>query len=206
MLDLTAGEMGSRGSREIRAVEAKAAAELLGATSRECLGLPDARVTESESAVRLVVETIRRWRPRLVVAQDANDRHPDHAAGARIVKSACFFASLSRFEASGAPHRVGRLIRYSRHAWFQPSFVVDISDHVENKLAAIRCYESQFTRIEDGVKTPISDPGYEDDLRAFWRFHGNAVGALYAEPYAMDGAPQLSDPIKDLCVERRDVE
>jgi len=206
ILDLTAGEMGSRGSREERAAEAKAAAELLGAGGRECLGLPDTKVADSDGAVRLVVQAIRKWRPRLVVAQDEHDEHPDHAAGARIVKKACFLAALARFEAEGAPHRVGRLIRYSRHSWFEPSFVVDISDQVEQKLAAIRCYGSQFTRIEAGVKTPISAPDYEDDLRAFWRFFGTSVGALYAEPFAMDGAPQLSDPIKDLCVERRDVE
>ena len=206
MLDLTAGEMGSRGTREQRASEAKAAAELLGASARECLELPDTCVTESEGAVRLMVEAIRKWRPRLVVAQDAADQHPDHAAGARIVQRACFLAALARYEASGAPHRVGRLIRYSRHTWFPASFVVDISDHVEEKLAAIRCYASQFTRIEPGVKTPISAPGYEDDMRAFWRFHGTAVGALYAEPFAMDGVPQLGDPIRDLCAERRDVE
>jgi len=206
ILDLTAGELGSRGSREVRAAEAKAAAELLGASARECAGLPDTRVTESDGAVRLVVEAIRKWRPRLVVAQDAEDQHPDHAAGARIVKRACFLAALARFDAAGAPHRVGRLIRYSRHAWFQPSFVVDISDHVEQKLSAIRCYESQFTRIEPGMKTPISEPGYEDDLKAFWRFHGIAAGALYAEPFAMEGAPRIGDPVKDLCAERRDVE
>jgi len=206
IVDLTAGEMGSRGTREERAAEAKAAAETLGATARECLGLPDTRVTESDGAVKLMVEAIRKWRPRLVVAQDAGDQHPDHAAGARIVQRACFLAALARYEAEGAPHRVGRLIRYSRHPWFRASFVVDISDHVEEKLTAIRCYASQFTRTEPGAKTPISDPGYEDDLRAFWRFHGMGVGAIYAEPFAMDGVPQLGDPIQDLCAERRDVE
>ena len=206
IIDLTAGERGSRGSRDTRAREAKAAAELLGASGRECLALPDTGVQESETAVRLMAEALRRWRPRLVISQDAGDQHPDHAAGARIVKRAAFVAALARYEAEGAPHRIGRLLRYSRHHWFQPSFVVDISDHVEQKLAAIRCYESQFTRIEAGVKTPISAPDFEDDLKAAWRFHGMGVGALYAEPFAMDGAPQLSDPVHDLCLERRDVE
>ncbi|MEM8884713.1 MAG: bacillithiol biosynthesis deacetylase BshB1 [Planctomycetota bacterium] len=206
LIDLTAGEMGSRGTKELRAREAKAAAELLGASGRVNLGLPDAGVEPSDGAVRRMVEEIRRWRPKLVVAQDDGDQHPDHAAGARLVRKAVFFAALTRYEAEGAPHRVGRLVRYSRHAYFRPSFVVDISDHVEEKLAAVRCYASQFTRAEPGAKTPISAPDYEDDLRAFWRFHGQAVGALYAEPFALDGAPQISDPVRDLCIERRDVE
>jgi LmbE family N-acetylglucosaminyl deacetylase len=96
------------------------------------------------------------------------------------------------------------VIRYSRHPWFQPSFVVDISEHVEGKLAAIRCYKSQFTREAEGAKTPISAPDFEEDLRAFWRFHGLGAGALYAEPFQMDGVPALPDPVAALCVERRD--
>lgn len=204
ILDLTAGEKGSRGTREERANEAKEAAAVLGATARECLGLPDTRLEPTAAAVKLAVEMIRKWRPQLVVSMNPNDRHPDHAAAARIVESACFLAALSNFEAPGAPHRPRRVIRYSRHAWFAPSFVVDITDHVEKKLEAIRCYRSQFTREEKGAKTPISAPDFEEDLRAFWRFHGQGIGALYAEPFAMDGPPALPDPVAALCVERRD--
>jgi len=204
--DLTAGEKGSRGTREIRAREAKAAAELLGATARECLDLPDTQVDATKAAVRSMVETIRRWRPRLVVSMSPDDHHPDHAACARIVERAAFFAPLQNFDAGGGPHRVARVIRYSRHAWFRPSFVVDITDVVEEKLRAARCYESQFTRSSAGARTPISAPTFEDDLLAFWRHHGAAIGALYAEPFAMDGVPALPDPVAALCTERRDVE
>jgi bacillithiol biosynthesis deacetylase BshB1 len=203
ILDLTAGEKGSRGSRDVRAKEAQAAAAVLGAAGRECLNLPDTRV-EPKSAVKDMVEMIRKWRPKLVVSMNPNDRHPDHAATARIVENACFFAALENFDAAGAPHRPRRVVRYSRHPWFQPSFVVDISDHVETKLEAIRCYQSQFTRSGTGAKTPISAPDFEQDLRAFWRFHGQGIGALYAEPFAMDGAPALLDPVAELCIERRD--
>lgn len=206
IVDLTAGEKGSRGTREERAAESSAAAELLGATARECLGLPDTKVAETDEAVRRMVETIRKWRPKLVVAQDEGDQHPDHAAGARIVQRATFLAALKNFDADGAPHRAGRLIRYSRHAFFQASFVVDISDHVDKKLAAVRCYKSQFTRSGPGVKTPISAPDYEKDLCAAWRAWGQHAGALYAEPFAVDGIPQIGDPVHDLCIERRDIE
>ncbi|MHC4938195.1 MAG: bacillithiol biosynthesis deacetylase BshB1 [Planctomycetota bacterium] len=206
IVDLTAGEKGSRGDAATRAAEAKAAAESLGASGRECLGLPDTALSDSDGAVRLMVGQLRKWRPKLVVCQDEGDRHPDHAAGARIVRRAVFLAALSSYEAEGVPHRVSRTIRYSRHSFFRPDFVVDISDHVEAKLAAVRCYESQFTRREPGAKTPISAPDFEDDLKAAWRFWGQDAGALYAEPFAMDGIPQIGDPVHDLCIQRRDVE
>lgn len=206
LLDLTAGEKGSRGDTATRAAEAKAAAEVLGASGRVCLGLPDTAVSDSDGAVRLLVEQIRRWRPKLVIAQDEGDQHPDHAAGARMVRRAVFLAALSRYDATGEPHRAARVIRYSRHTFFRPDFVVDISDHVEAKLSAVRCYASQFTRTEPGAKTPISDPGFEDDLKAAWRFWGQDAGALFAEPFAMDGIPQISDPVADLCIQRRDVQ
>lgn len=204
IIDLTAGEKGSRGTAEERAREAQAAAAVLGATARECLRLPDTRVEATPAAVKAAVEAIRKWRPQLVVSMSPADRHPDHATSARIVEHACFLAALENFDAPGAPHRPRRVVRYSRHAWFQPSFVVDISDHIEKKLEAIRCYRSQFTRDTRGAKTPISAPDFEEDLLAFWRFHGQGVGALYAEPFAMDGVPALADPVQELCVERRD--
>jgi bacillithiol biosynthesis deacetylase BshB1 len=204
ILDLTAGERGSRGTPEERAKEAQAAAAVLGATARECLHLPDTRLEPTQAAIRAAVEAIRKWRPQLVVSMSPKDRHPDHAAAARIVESACFLAALGNVDAPGAPHRPRRVIRYSRHPWFRPSFVVDISDHLGKKLEAIRCYKSQFTRGEPGAKTPISAPDFEEDLLASWRFHGQGVGALYAEPFAMDGPPAVPDPVAALCVERRD--
>jgi bacillithiol biosynthesis deacetylase BshB1 len=204
ILDLTAGERGSRGTGDERAQEAKAAAESLGASARECLHLPDTRLEASPPAVRLVAEAFRRWRPKLVVSMDGGDLHPDHAEAARIVERAGFLAALSNYEASGEPHRARRVIRYSRHPWFRPSFVVDITDFVERKLEAVRCYASQFTRRGPGPKTPISAPSFEDDLRAFWRFHGMGIGAIYAEPFAMDGPPAVPDPVAALCQQRRD--
>ena len=205
IIDLTAGEKASRGDRETRAKEAKAAAELMGASGRECLQLPDTKVTATVGAVRLAVEAIRKWRPKLVVAHAVGDEHPDHAAGAEIVRRAFFLAALEKQEADGAPHRARRLIRYSRHPWFQPGFVVDVTGFVERKLAAIRCYKSQFTRLEPGPKTPISAPDFEEDLRASMRHYGRCAGARYAEPFAMDGPPALPDPVAALCEEHRDV-
>ena len=126
ILDLTAGEKGSRGSRDEREKEAQEAAAVLGAAGRECLNLPDTRLEPTAAAVKAAVESVRKWRPKLVVSMNPADRHPDHAAAARIVESACFLAALENFDAPGAPHRPRRVLRYSRHAWFVPSFVVPV--------------------------------------------------------------------------------
>ena len=204
LLDLTAGERGSRGDRETRAREAQAAAAKLGAAARECLGLPDARLEPTGGAVRALVEAMRRYRPSLVLSMSGDDGHPDHRASRELVERASFLAALAKAEADGEPHRVRKVVRYGRHPWFRPSFVVDISDVVEEKLEAIRCYASQFRRDGGGPRTPISDPRFEEDLRAFWRYHGLAVGALHAEPYAVDGPPAIPDPLAALCVQRRE--
>lgn len=204
IVDLTGGERGSRGDGPTRAKEAAAAAAVLGAAARECLDLPDTQLEESAEAVRRMVARVRRWRPSLVVSMNPADQHPDHRACARIVERACFLAQLKNAPYDGEPHRVRRIVRYSRHPWTAPAFVVDIGDVVERKLEAVRCYRSQFTREEPGHSTPISDPRFEEDLRAMWRFHGIGIGALYAEPFTMDGPPALPDPVAALCVQRRD--
>jgi bacillithiol biosynthesis deacetylase BshB1 len=191
IVDLTAGERGSRGSRDVRAREAKAAAELMGASGRECLGLPDTAVEATDAAVRLMADQLRKWRPQLVVSMHEGDQHPDHAACARIVARACFLGALRNYDAAGEPHRASRVIRYSRHPWFEPSFVVDITDFVEKKVEAVLCYRSQFTREEEGARTPISAPDFLEDLKASW-------------PFAMDGPPALPDPVAALCTQRRD--
>jgi len=205
LLDCTAGERGSRGDAATRAREAQAAAARLGAAGRECLGLPDTQLQETPGAVRLMVEAIRRWRPKLVLAMDGGDGHPDHRACAAITQRAAFLAALPKAEAGGGAHRVRRVVRYGRHPHFRPGFVVDITDVVEEKLDVLRCHASQLTREGGGAKTPVSDPAFLDDLKAFWRFHGLGAGALYAEPYATDGPPALPDPVAALCVQRRDV-
>ena len=105
IVDCTAGEKGSRGDAATRAAEAKAAAESLGASGRACLGLPDTALADTDGAVRLMVEEIRKWRPKLVIGHDGGDRHPDHAAAARIVRRAAFLSALANYEAPGAPHR-----------------------------------------------------------------------------------------------------
>ena len=206
IIDVTAGERASRGTRDERRQEAKIAAELLGATARECLDLPDTLLEDTSAAARLMAGRIRKYRPKLIVSMHEGDEHPDHVATARITRRAAFLAALHNADVDGEPHRARQIITYSRHTYFRPSFVVDVGEFVDRKLEAVFAHRTQFTRDVDGAKTPISAPDFEEDVRAFMRFHGRNVGALYAEPFAMDGPPALPDPIAALCVEQRDVE
>ena len=150
ILDLTAGETATRGSASLRAEEAEKAARVMGISERRNAGLPDAHLANTEETRRLVIEQIRHFAPRVVILPFAVGRHPDHRIASELGRDACFLAGLARYPAEGAPHRPHKVL-YAlsyREDPLKPTFVVDISDQFERKLAAIRCYGSQF----DGAK------------------------------------------------------
>src|SRR5512141_1790698 len=146
ILDLTAGESGTHGSAALRAREADEAARILGVVERRNAGLPDAHLHHSEEARRLVVEQIRHFAPRVVILPFPVGRHPDHRVASELGRDACSLAGLTRYDAGGAPHRPFKLL-YAlayREDPLKPTFVVDISPQFDRKMAAIRCYASQF--------------------------------------------------------------
>ncbi|MCL4865511.1 MAG: bacillithiol biosynthesis deacetylase BshB1, partial [Gemmatimonadales bacterium] len=146
ILDLTAGEMGTRGSAELRAEEAQRAAEVMGVAERRNAGLPDARLANTDETRRILVEQIRHFAPRVVILPYPVGRHPDHRIASELARDACFLAGLTRYPADGAPHRPHKIL-YAlayREDPVKPTFVVDISDQFERKMTAIRCYASQF--------------------------------------------------------------
>jgi bacillithiol biosynthesis deacetylase BshB1 len=150
ILDLTAGESGTRGSAELRAAEAARAADILGVSERRNAGLADAYLQNTDDTRRIVVELIRHFAPRTVILPFPVGRHPDHRVASELGRDACFLAGLSRYQAGGEPHRP-RKILYAlayREDPLKPTFVVDISEQFDRKLASIRCYASQF----DGAK------------------------------------------------------
>jgi bacillithiol biosynthesis deacetylase BshB1 len=150
ILDLTAGETGTRGSAELRAREAAAAADILGVAERRNAGLPDAHLANTDESRRVVVEHIRHFAPRVVILPFPVGRHPDHRIASELGRDACFLAGLTRYDAPGEPHRPFKVL-YAlsyREDPVKPTFVVDISAQFERKLSAIRCYASQF----DGAK------------------------------------------------------
>jgi bacillithiol biosynthesis deacetylase BshB1 len=185
ILDLTAGETATRGSADLRADEARRAAAILGVSERRNAGLPDAHLHNGEEARRIVVGEIRHFAPRVVILPFPVGRHPDHRVASELGRDACFLAGLARYDAPGAvhrPHKILYALSY-REDPLKPTFVVDISGQFDRKLAAIRCYASQF----DGAKAageifPTGQDLYS--LVATQNAHyGSLIRTRYGEPF-----------------------
>jgi bacillithiol biosynthesis deacetylase BshB1 len=185
IVDLTQGEMGTRGSAELRAQEASRAAEVLGVSARETLGLPDAGIENSPATREALARVIRRFRPRVVIAPAFEGRHPDHRVTAGLVRDACFVAGLAKIAPEvpkHRPHKILHALTY-RQDFVRPSFVVDITDEFEQKLAAVRCYDSQFDgEIQAGEVFPNGEPLY-DIIRHYAATYGSLIRTRYGEPY-----------------------
>jgi bacillithiol biosynthesis deacetylase BshB1 len=181
VLDLTDGEPTPNGTPEIRARETAAATAILELDWRGNLGLPNRSLQPTLEARRELAGMFRTLRPRIVLAPYWEDVHPDHVAASQLVDAARFWAKLSRSDLSGDPHWPSVLLFYwSIHLRIhpQPSFVLDISPHIAKKLAAIRCYESQFL-----TGRPLEFPTPIDDIRDRARYWGWSIGTAYAEPF-----------------------
>ncbi len=187
VLDLTAGELSSRGTPELRAQERSTASRILTLTAREQLHLPDGALSpEREEQVRALVSALRRLRPRTVLYPHLIDRHPDHEAAGRLCEKALFLANIRKYdsESSHAAHRTERAFRYVMHQEIRPDFVVDISPWISQKLDAIRAYGSQFEAGPDsGPDTYISTPAFLEALMGRWKRWGFLIGAEYAEGF-----------------------
>jgi bacillithiol biosynthesis deacetylase BshB1 len=185
ILDLTAGESGTRGSAPLRAAEAERAAGILGVSERRNAGLPDAGLHNTEEARRLVVAEIRHFRPRVVILPFPIGRHPDHRLASELSRDACFLAGLARYAAPGEPHRPHKIL-YSlayREDPVKPTFVVDISAQFERKMQAIRCYASQFDgAMNAGEIFPTGQDLYSlvDTQNAHY---GSLIRSRYGEPF-----------------------
>jgi bacillithiol biosynthesis deacetylase BshB1 len=200
LVDLSAGERGTRGTPEIRAREAAEAARILGANARECLGFPDGALDAGDSAqTRAVVEALRRHRPDLVLAPWEVDVHPDHKEAARLIERAWFFARLPHHPASGDPVRPGPVLSYEQKIPFEPDLVVDVGLDRAAKQAAIRAFASQFTRgPQDPRSTEVSEPAFHEMLEARMRVRGAAIGVAWGEGYKRRGPHPVRDPLQVL--------
>ncbi|MSR03338.1 MAG: bacillithiol biosynthesis deacetylase BshB1 [Gemmatimonadetes bacterium] len=185
ILDLTAGETGSRGSADLRGEEAERAAAILGVVERINAGLPDAHLHNTDATRRQVVEAIRHFAPRVVILPFPVGRHPDHRIAAELARDACFLAGLVKYPAAGTPHRPVKIL-YSlayREDPVKPTFVVDISDQFVRKMAAIRCYTSQF----DGANSAGEIFPTGQDLYALIEtqnaHYGSLIRSRFGEPF-----------------------
>lgn len=201
VITLTRGEMGTRGSSEIRAREFAAAAEILGLTAHKMLDIPDGRVEVSwENKLKVIVE-IRTHKPRLVIAPYWIDRHPDHENASPLVRAAAYLAGLKKIETGQDPHRTSKVVFCQSRFDFGPSFIVDISDVRDRKMKAIGAYESQFHRRDRPESPPASGetligrPEFLDHIENRDRRYGAQIGTKYGEPFLVREALRVDDPV-----------
>ncbi|HWO89223.1 MAG TPA: bacillithiol biosynthesis deacetylase BshB1 [Gemmatimonadales bacterium] len=198
ILDLVAGEAGTHGSAALRAREAAAAARVLGVHVRLNAGLADAHLHNDDASRRVVVELIRRLRPRTVILPFPVGRHPDHRSAAELGRDACFLSGLARYDAPGRPHRPHKVIHALayREDPVKPTFVVDITRTMAQKMRAIRCFKSQF----DGAKKageifPTGQPLY-GLIETQCAHYGSLIRSRYGEPFFTYETVEIEDVVE----------
>ena len=196
IVDLTRGEMGTRGTDAIRRQEAERAAEILGASFRETLDFGDGGLAGSREQELALMDLIRREKPRLVFTSYPEDRHPDHARAGRLATDAAFYAGLRKIETGHAAHRPQQTIYFSTGYLHEPDFVVDVTATMETRRAAIRAFTSQFHREEsEEPLTVISQKTFLEVLEGRARHFGFLIGAEFGEGFLSKRPPRIDDLI-----------
>jgi bacillithiol biosynthesis deacetylase BshB1 len=190
--DLSAGEMSSQGTPELRQSEKEHASERLGLWTRLSVGLPDTEIGTAPTHRLPIIQLIRDMRPRMILAPSSQDRHPDHEGASRLIKEACFLAGVSKV-GTGHPHRPEQIYYYMIHSPFVPSLVIDISGVWERKMAAITAYQSQFKPDEGTSPTAISKPDFLRFVEAQAIVFGAMIGASYGEAFYLPGPVPLRE-------------
>lgn len=192
-LDLTAGDMGTRGTPQIRMQEAREAARLLRLSFRENLQMPDARLENNISLRLTLMAVIRRLRPKVLILPYWEARHPDHYVASQLGFEAAFLSGIRKLDDSVEPHRPFKVVYAAMYANVTPSFVVDITPHFERRMESLFAYVSQYGETSEGATLfPNRDEIY-DRLRSIARFYGNLIGAKYGEPYVVKETMRVDD-------------
>lgn len=192
IVDLTQGELGSRGTVETRYNEAKIASEILGLSARVNLKMADGFFMHTEENLRLIIEQIRYFRPKIVLLNAVTDRHPDHGKGSQLASEACFLAGLRKIETTlngqkQEHFRPKAVYHYIQDRYLKPDFVVDVTPFVEQKLESIKAYKTQFwdpNSLEPA--TPISGADFMEFLKGRMAEFGRAIGVQYAEGFTVE--------------------
>lgn len=198
ILDMTRGEMGTRGTPEERAQEAEDAARVLGLSYRGTLDLGDGFVTDTPEARAAMVGVFRRLQPKIVLTHYWEEPHPDHVATASIVRHAQYLAGLNKYAAVPelARHRPFCIAHYSLPRWVIPSFIVDVSEFAQRKQEAIRCHRSQlYDPSRSEPETALSSSDFLDRVDAKFRYYGALVQASHGEAFLVKEALNVDDPI-----------
>ncbi len=189
LIDLTRGELGTRGTAEIRQKEAFQAAIVLKTSLRENLSIPDGNIEKNKENLSKIVMEIRRYKPKIIFAPYFNDRHPDHVDASSLIKQAMFTTGLSKYktfdkEVLQEAYRPKKLFYYMQTYTFDPTFIVDITETFETKMKAVYCYSTQFHNPKSAEpETFISHPQFINYIDARSRFYGFQIGKNYGEPF-----------------------
>jgi bacillithiol biosynthesis deacetylase BshB1 len=198
VVDLTGGELGTRGSIETRKIEAADAAGIMRLSTRENLFMADGFFQNDETNIRKVITVIRKYQPKIVLCNAPEDRHPDHGRSAKLVADAAFLSGLRKIETSindiKQEHwRPAYVFHYIQDRYLKPDFVFDISEHFEEKLKSILCYKTQFNTTDTSEpETYISNPDFLETIKGRALMFGKRVGVKYAEGYLSAKTPGVS--------------
>jgi N-acetylglucosamine malate deacetylase 1 len=202
ILDLTQGEMGTRGSAEDRAREAAEAARILKVSWRQALDIPDGRVENTWENRLKVARIIREQRPRVLILPYWEGRHPDHYTASILGYEAAFLSGLSKLPLEGSPHRPYKIIYASLYRDVRPTFVVDITDQFEARFASVMAYKSQFTDQQAGSGIFPAQKEIRTRVESMARFYGMMGGVTYAEPFVQKEVGLVDDvftiPVKSI--------
>ncbi len=193
ILDLTRGELGTRGTADDRAREASEAARILKATWRNALDIPDGRVENTFENRLKVARVIRQARPRVVILPYWQGRHPDHYTASKLGYEACFMAGLKKLDIEGEPYRPFKIIYASLYFDVRPTFVVDISDQFEARFASLMAYKSQYTDQQEGTGLFPQQAEIRDRVETIAKFYGLLAGVKYAEPFVQKEVGLIED-------------
>lgn len=195
IVDLTEGELGTRGTVHTRYTEAKRAAEVIGASVRENLKMRDGFFRNDEEHQLKLIRAIRKYRPEVVFANALDDRHPDHGRAGHLISDACFLSGLVKVKTVGddgqeqEKWRPKYILHYIQDWYHEPDLLIDISDVFEQRMQSVEAYTTQFFvegQQEEGLQTYISTPDFIDSVRARARMLGKRIGVKYAEGFTSE--------------------
>jgi N-acetylglucosamine malate deacetylase 1 len=199
VIDLTQGELGSRGTIETRYAEADEASTIMGLSIRENLKMADGFFAINEENKRLIIQMIRKYRPQIVLANAIEDRHPDHGRAAKLVSEACFLAGLRKIETVldgqiQEAYRPKAVYHYIQDHYIKPDFVVDVTEFVDRKIEAIKAYKTQFYDPNSNEpETPISGAEFLDFIKGRMLQFGRPIGVRYGEGFTVEREPGVED-------------
>ena len=205
IIDLTKGELGTRGNAKTREIEASNAASILGVSFRNNLSFSDGFIVNDKAHQLEVIKLIRHYQPEIVLCNAIDDRHIDHGVASKLVSDACFLSGLIKIETKSldseavqAPWRPKSIYHYIQWKPLEPDFVVDISDHIDKKMESVMAYSTQFYNLNSqDPETPISSKNFVDSVRYRAADLGRLIGVGYAEGFNVERLPAI-DSLFDL--------